>query len=52
MLMRGVHSDVVEQEMVGFRNKHQDADNRASFLYDPYGRRADTYLVPGASCRT
>src|SRR5215472_5589687 len=39
MLMRGLHSDVVEQEMVGFRNKHQDADNRPSFdnPHDAFG---------------
>src|SRR5215813_15227173 len=45
MLMRGLHSDVVEQEMVGFRNKHQDADNRASFLDDPYDAFGDPRRV-------
>src|SRR5262249_60690661 len=41
MLMRGLHSDVVEQEMVGFWNKHQDADNRAGLLDNPYGAFGD-----------
>src|SRR5499427_4028208 len=45
MLMRGVHSDVVEQEMVGLRKKHQDADNRAGLLDDPYDAFGDPRRV-------